>query len=98
MTIRERIVEKSLTRNSGNWGKALNQIQGIAKDVLDEKAFDRYLEKSNKDARICDGMDCIVLNGKVFDWKEFRTKADQIVDAYLGYFTNVELQLIYAKL
>lgn len=98
MTIRERIVEKSLARNTGNWGKALNQIQNIAQDVLDDKAFDRYLKKSNKDAKTCDGMDCIVLNGKVFDWKEFRSKADQIIDAYLDYFTNVELQLIYAKL
>lgn len=82
----------------GDWGKVLNSIQSAAEEVLDEKEFDSYLTKSNKDADDCDGMDGILFNGKYFDWREFKTKAKEIVLAYLKYFNDSQLKRIANKL
>ena len=75
-------------------GKALNTIQDVAERVLSKRRWRQYLIDSSKDAKECDGLDGILLNGEYFDWREFTRKKDDMVKAYLRYFTDDELTLI----
>lgn len=75
-------------------GHSLNHIQNTAEKVLTKKRWREYLLASNKDAQVCDGMDGILLNGEYFDWKEFGYRKNEIVKAYLRYFTEEEVQKI----
>lgn len=80
--------------NTSNWGKALNHIQGVAKEVLTEEEFAEYVRKSNKDVRACAKMDGQLFNGQYFDWKEFDFKQKEIISAFLRYFDQSQLQKI----
>ena len=80
------------------FGKCLNFIQNIAECVLSKKEWKEYLIASNKDAQACDGMDGILLNGRYFDWRKFDSHCEEIVLAYLDYFNDAQLKLIYERL
>lgn len=81
-----------------DWGTILNDLQDIACEKLPKKSVDRFLKESNADAKKCEDMDCILLNGKVFDWRVFETEAPQIIEAFLDYFTEEELEIIGKEL
>lgn len=93
---KEKILEK-INLDKG-FGYALNTIQDVACEHLPEKSVNRFLTAANKDADMCEGMDCIILNGRMFDWKEFELKVEEIVLAYLDYFTDEEIETIYKNL
>lgn len=75
-------------------GYSLNHIQDVAEQTLSKKRWHQYLIASNNDAEQCDGMDGLLLNGEYFDWRSFGPKKDNIVRAYLRYFTENELTKI----
>lgn len=77
-----------------NMGQALNLIQDIAEKVLTKRRWRQYLVASNKDAQECEGMDGLLINGEYFDWKEFECKKNNIILAYLRYFTEDEIKII----
>lgn len=77
-----------------DWGVILNDLQDIACDNLPQKSVNRFLKASSKDANDCEGMDCILLNGQVFDWRVFNRKGKQIIEAFLDYFTEKDLEII----
>ena len=77
-----------------DWGVILNDLQDIACDNLPQKSVNRFLKASNEDAIKCEDMDCILLNGQLFDWRVFERKAPQIIEAFLDYFTQEELKII----
>lgn len=91
MNVREEILKKV---NTTNWGKACNILQDIAFNVLTKKSLVRYLHNANKDVEECEGLDGVLLNGKYFDWKEYDYNYKAIINAYLDYFTDNELNLI----
>ncbi len=78
----------------GDWGKVLNILQEIAEKVLSENEFKHYVNKSVSDAGRCVGMDGILINGHYFDWKDFDKKSEDIVLAWLDYFTPSEVKRI----
>ena len=80
------------------WGKCLNLIQSIAEYVLPSDEWERYLAAATQDAKECEGMDGLLLNGQYFDWKEFDYRCGEIVSAYLDYFNDTQLKLIYEHL
>ena len=97
--IKEQITDKFKKElNNGEWGVVLNELQDVAEQSISSKEFKAYLHKSNKDMDSCDGMDCLIINGHFFDWREFKFKAKQIVLAWLEYFTPHQLELIYNNL
>ena len=75
-------------------GEALNLIQDVAESVLSKKRWKQYLTASNKDADECDGMDGMLLNGEYFDWREFNWNKNAIINAFLRYFTEDEINKI----
>lgn len=75
-------------------GYSLNHIQDAAEKVLTPERWDAYLIASNIDADECEGMDGILINGEYFDWRSFGPKKDNIVRAFLRYFTPSEIELI----
>jgi len=81
-----------------DWGAILNELQDIACDNLPQKSVNRFLKASNADAQKCEDMDCILLNGQVFDWRLFDTHGEEIINAFLDYFTQEELEIIGNKL
>jgi hypothetical protein len=83
---------------SEEFGVILNTIQDVAYDNLPAKSVNRFLTASYADAEECDGCDYILLNGQVFDWKEFSSRKKEIVLAYLDYFTSREIETIYNNL
>lgn len=74
-----------------NMGQSLNHIQDIAEHVLNKRRWRQYLVATGKDAQACDGMDGLLINGEYFDWKEFEYRKDDIVMAFLRYFTDEEI-------
>lgn len=89
------MIEKILNKVKRlDMGHALNKIQDTAEKVLTPTRWNVYLRLSSQDIRRCDGMDGLLLNGEYFDWKEFNTKKDNIVKAFLRYFTDAEILLI----
>lgn len=78
----------------GDWGRVLNILQTIAEKVLSENEFSRYVNKSVADAGRCVGMDGILINGHYFDWKDFNKKSEDIVLAWLDYFTPSQVKRI----
>ena len=93
---KEKILEKVDLRQE--FGAILNYIQDVAYDNLPTKSVNRFLKESREDAMECEGTDYLLLNGQVFDWKEFDYKKKEIVLAYLDYFTGRELTIIYNNL
>lgn len=75
-------------------GYSLNHIQDAAEQVLSKKRWQEYLEASNSDADKCEGMDGILLNGEYFDWRSFGPQKNNIVRAFLRYFTDSEIEKI----
>lgn len=97
--MKEKIVEKlKQQRPNEGWGKTLNYLQGVALKVLSPRKANAYLRKSNDDARQCDGMDGLFINGKYFDWKVFETQKYDIVRAFLDYFDYDTLVALYEKM
>ena len=92
---KEKILEKvNLKRD---FGYVLNELQDIACENLSKRSVNNYLRASCRDANACEGMDGMLINGHYWDWKEF-FKVREIVSAWLDYFTESELQTIYANL
>lgn len=81
-----------------NLGEALDHLQNVAEQVLDKRRWRQYLIASNKDANECDGMDGLLINGEYFDWKEFEYRKNDIVKAYLRYFSDEEISNIAVAL
>ena len=77
-----------------DWGTILNDLQDIACEKLPQQSVKRFLKESNADAKKCEDMDYILLNGKIFDWRVFITKAPQVIEAFLDYFSEDELEII----
>ena len=75
-------------------GYSLNLIQNAAAQVLCKKRWQEYAKASNSDAEKCEGMDGILLNGEYFDWRSFGPQKDNIVRAFLRYFTDKEIENI----
>lgn len=78
------------------FGVALNVIQDSAEMNLPKKRFKQFLAASNKDYEACEGQDGILLNGEYFDWKQFTRRKDDIIAAFCRYFSEEELEKIYA--
>ena len=95
--LKEQIISKYPNLDKEGWGAVLNSIQDVACEHLTKKSVTRYHIKSNFDAQMCEGMDGIILNGRYFDWREFKSKAREIVNAYLDYFNERELETILAN-
>lgn len=62
------------------------------------KELSRISAKCQKDFESCDGSDYLLLNGQYFDWKEFGPRYRDIVAAYLDYYTDAQLKLIFKRL
>ena len=77
-----------------NMGKSLNLLQDIAERVLSKRRWREYLIASSKDAQECEDMDGLLINGEYFDWKEFEFNKNNIIRAYLRYFTEEEVKEI----
>lgn len=77
-----------------NMGAALNHIQDVAEQILSEERWDSFLIATNVDASECEGMDGMLLNGEYFDWREFEFKKNEIIRAFLRYFTYEEIASI----
>lgn len=83
---------------SDSFGKTLNKIQRVAMKTLSKKSVNRFLKVSANDAAECDGMDGILFNGQYFDWRLFNIKKKEIILAFLDYFNEEELDIIYSNL
>ena len=83
-----------LLDRSNGWGKACNQIQDAAYNVLSVAQWNAFALRQEKDYMECDGSDYVVMNGHCFDWKEFKTKETDIILAYLSYFSEPQLEKI----
>lgn len=81
-----------------NWGKCCNEIQEIALKLLNKKDKEIYLKKTFRDSNMCEGMDCVIFSGKVFDWRTFNNRRNDIIFAFLDYFDNKTLEQIKEKL
>ena len=75
-------------------GYSLNRIQDVAEQVLSKKRWKQYLIASNQDAQECEDMDGMLLNGEYFDWRSFGPQKNNIVRAFLRYFTDDEIEKI----
>lgn len=75
-------------------GYSLNRIQDVAEQVLSKKRWKQYLIASNQDAQECEDMDGMLLNGEYFDWRSFGPQKNNIVKAFLRYFTDDEIEKI----
>lgn len=75
-------------------GHSLNRIQDVAEQILSKKRWEQYLIASNQDTQECDGMDGMLINGEYFDWRSFRPQKNNIVRAFLRYFTDAEIEKI----
>ena len=94
MNTKQEIISKLTPFEQDNWGYAANRIQDIAEKVLSKKEFRSYLIESNKDMEECDGMDGQLFNGQYFDWKVFETQSQNIINAFLDYFSENQLAKI----
>ena len=83
---------------SEGWGKACNQIQDAAYETMTIGQWNAFAACQEKDYNECEGSDFVVFNGHYFDWKEFGSKATEIVMAYLSYFTETQLEKILKHL
>lgn len=92
--LKQSIILKLSPFQLDNWGYGANYIQDVAEKVLTPKEFNAYLIKSNRDASECEGQDGILFNGQYFDWREFGYHQSMILDAFLDYFTDSNLQRI----
>ena len=79
---------------SKSWGVICNQIQDVAADHLDDSAWKRYAELSDKDMQECEGGDFLQMNGHFWDWKEFPHATAEIVSTFLDYFDAPSLAII----
>ena len=89
------MIANQLNRKSWDIGMCLNYLQSLMAVELSSKAFNRYLKLATQDANMCDGMDGMLLNGEYFDWKEFDWNKESMIKAYLRYFNENEIELIY---
>ena len=83
---------------SQGFGVVLNKLQDIACEHLPQRSVEMYLQASNEDMNECEGMDCLIINGRYFDWKMFDIKAREIVSAWLDYFSERDLKVIYENM
>lgn len=83
---------------SQGWGKACNKIQDAAYETMTVKQWNTFAIRQEHDYKECEGNDYVVFNGQYFDWKEFDTRAKDIVMAYLSYFTEPQLEKILKHL
>lgn len=89
------MVEMILKKVKGlDMGHSLNHIQDVAEKVLSKKRWNQYLVSSSQDAEDCEDMDGLLLNGEYFDWRSFSPQKNNIVRAYLRYFTEDEISKI----
>ena len=89
------MVEIILKKVKGlDMGHSLNHIQDVAEKVLSKKRWHQYLVSSSQDAEDCEDMDGLLLNGEYFDWRSFGPQKNNIVRAYLRYFTEDEISKI----
>ena len=77
-----------------NWGDACNVIQDVADKHLSTKAWNAYIIQAAKDMAECEESDFLVMNGKYWDWKEFGPCATEIVNTFLDYFGDADLEII----
>lgn len=94
--IQEKII--SLLDRSNGWGKACNQIQDAAFETFSAIQWNTFAARQEKDYNECEGSDFLIMNGHYFDWKEFEIKENEIILAYLSYFTDSQLEKIYKYL
>ena len=94
------IIEDAIIQKLGkkDFGEAANKINEIAKKVIEKKEFARITRNQQKDLDECDGMDGMLLNNEYFDWKEFETRKNDMIRAFLRYFDIFQLQVIYLNL
>lgn len=83
-----------LLDRSDGWGKACNQIQDAAFEVLTDSEWDAFAIRQERDYQNCEGSDYLIMNGQYFDWRQFKTKETDIILAYLSYFTEPQLEKI----
>lgn len=93
--VRKEITDKMLDKfEEFDVGYILNKIQDSAEKVLSEDEFSDILDAANKDLEDCEGTDALYLNGDAYDWKEFELKKDAIIDSYLKYYSEDQLEKI----
>lgn len=91
--MKEEIIRKlKLNNNSLSTGELLNYLQDIAEQTIENSEFEKYIKKATADQRRCKGQDCVIINCRVFDWKEFNNNTFDVVDAFLNYFSKSSLQ------
>ena len=95
--LKEKIINKLNPFQLDNWGYAANYLQEVAENALTAKEFRAYLMSSSKDMEECDGSDFIVFNGQYFDWKEFSYRSPEIINAFLDYFSDNQLERMLAR-
>ena len=95
--VQDLIINK-LEKTHGGWGAILNRIQDAAEIALPKKNFETYLKKANIEQEKTEGSDGVLFNGEYFDWREFDSKRLEIVRAYMRYFSESELNMIYSQL
>lgn len=80
-----------------SWSDVANLIQDAAYDTMSQEEFDAYSMVVEEDIFETSGTDGLLFNGFYFDWKEF-WDTESIVSAYLGYFTDDQLELIKTRM
>ena len=96
--LKEEIINNLNPFQLDNWGYAANHIQQLAEFALSKEDFNKYLIKSNRDMKACDGMDGQLFNGQYFDWREYSYRGPEIINAFLDYFTNDNLHSILSAM
>lgn len=79
---------------SEGWGKACNKIQDAAYATMTVSQWNAFALRQERDMMKSEGSDFIIFNGHYYDWKEFNSKAAEIVMAYLSYFSESQLEKI----
>ena len=94
----KKILDAYKDEGYSSFGEVLNNIQDLFEDVASKAEWREFLRKSNKDAEKTEGSDGMLINGVYFDWKEFHTRRNEIIIAFLGYFNDDQLSRIYKRL
>lgn len=77
-----------------NWGKACNVVQEVAEKHLSVESWNAYITRVTKDMAECNGSDFLFMNGHYWDWKQFDSCAAEIVNTFLDYFGDTDLEII----
>lgn len=80
----QKIVEHLLKKTNGDVPAAMDFAQPIIRKVteMDEEGVDKFFITVHKEMALVEDEDCMLINGRVFDWKESQNPEllDELID------------------